>query len=760
MNPADDFTHLVDPNDANTYRGLGDAIIESADDAIISKDLNGIIRSWNKGAERLFGYSAEEIVGQSILTLIPPERQHEEPQILARIKNDEAVAHYETERKTKDGRLVHVSLAISPIKDNRGRIVGAAKIARDIGERLDAEHTRAHLAAIVDSADDAIISKDLNGIIRSWNIAAERLFGYDAREAVGRSILLLIPPDRHHEEVDIIGRIRRGQRIEHYETVRRTKDGRLVPVSLTISPIKDRHGRIVGASKIARDNSERIEAEQTRAYLAAIIEAADDAIVGKDLNGIIRSWNRGAQSLFGYSPEEIIGKSVTTLIPPERQAEEPQILARLRRGQRIEHFETIRITKDGRRIPVSLTTSPIKDGRGRIIGASKIARDISDRIAAENALKEADRRKDEFLAMLAHELRNPLMPIRTGIEIIQRNMDSGRREWALQVIDRQLTQLSRIIDDLLDLARITSGNITLQKDVVGLRQLVTQAVDGVRSLIDAARHDLRVELPPQDVKLYVDPMRIVQALMNLLTNSAKFTPPGGSIVITAAAAGGELTLTVRDTGRGMGTELIPRVFDVFVQGNNDYARTEGGLGVGLSIVRRIAELHGGTVTARSKGAGEGSEFQITLPLAEAVRETIAPPPSHDTRPRRAYRVVVVDDNRDATDTLAEILGFDGHEVARHYTGDGVVEKALAFKADVVVLDLGLPGRDGFEVARSMRAYPDLKEVLLIAVTGYGQPADIARSREAGFNFHLLKPINFDALIKLIDENIGPAPKTS
>lgn len=434
-------------------------------------------------------------------------------------------------------------------------------------------------------------------------------------------------------------------------------------------------------------------------------------------------------------------------MPPERQHEEPQILARLRRGERIEHYETVRVAKNGRRIPISLTTSPVRNSRGQIIGASKIARDISQRIAAENALKDADLRKDQFLAMLAHELRNPLTPIRNGIEIIQRSTDQGRREWAMQVIDRQLIQLTRIIDDLLEIARITSGNITLRREATNLRAIVKTALESARPNIDAGRHTVKVDIPTAEIELYVDAARLVQALVNLLVNSAKFTAPGGSITIVGNAERDQLVLRVRDSGRGIASDLLPRVFDVFSQGASDYARTEGGLGIGLSIVRRVVEMHGGTVTAYSEGAGQGSEFRITLPLAPPPPATASVTSQADVH--HCCRVLVVDDNPDVTDSLAELLTLNGHQVERHYSGAGVLDKALAFRPNVVVLDLGLPERDGFDVARDIRARPELHGALLIAVSGYGQPTDIERTRAAGINFHLLKPVETDELLRLI-----------
>jgi CheY-like chemotaxis protein/two-component sensor histidine kinase len=360
------------------------------------------------------------------------------------------------------------------------------------------------------------------------------------------------------------------------------------------------------------------------------------------------------------------------------------------------------------------------------------------------------------LAMLAHELRNPLTPIRTGLEIVQKNLgDQNRRDWALQVIDRQLVQLTRIIDDLLELARIANGNITLKKEMVSLRTLVANAVETSRPHINARRHVLRVDLPLHEIRLHVDTVRLAQAIANLLSNAAKFTEPGGTIAVKAETADGMVKLCVQDSGRGIDPELLPRVFDVFVQGKQSVARTEGGLGVGLSIVRRIVELHGGSVDATSKGPGRGSEFVLRLPIVAEGTERATIEASHQENGPKRRRVLIVDDNRDVADTIGEFLRLHGHEVEQHYDGNGVLEKALAFQADVLVIDLGLPGRDGFAVARDVRAHPALRRLPLIAISGYGQPADIERGREAGLNFHLVKPVDTQLLMKLIEVNVGP-----
>ena len=355
---------MQQPPDDVAIRHLA-RVVESSDDAIVSKDLNSIITSWNRAAERMFGYTAGEAVGQSVRMLIPADRQGEEDMVLARIRAGEAITHFETIRQRKDGTLVPISLTVSPIHDDAGRVIGASKIARDISDRVQATLASRRLVAIVESSDDAIVSKDLTSVITSWNLAAERIFGYTAAEAIGQSIRMIIPADRQGEEDMVLARIRAGQAITHFETLRQRKDGTLIPISLTVSPILDDTGRVIGASKIARDISGREQAAIASRRLAAVVESSDDAIMTKDLNSIITSWNPAAERMFGYTATEAIGQSIRMLIPEELQAEEDHVLAKIRAGEKIDHFETIRQHRDGTRLSISLTVSPIRNDRGR-----------------------------------------------------------------------------------------------------------------------------------------------------------------------------------------------------------------------------------------------------------------------------------------------------------------------------------------------------------------------------------------------------------
>jgi two-component system, cell cycle sensor histidine kinase and response regulator CckA len=366
-------------------------VVSSHDHAVIGSDLVGIVLDWNKGAQDLYGYTAAEMIGQPIAIVIPEHLHEESLQSLLDICAGPLLRN-ETDRRREQGILVQLSLVFSPVRNSKGEIIGASTIAPDITARTSAGDSRERLAALVESSDDAIIGTSLDGTITTWNSSAEKLFGYSSSEAVGKPILMLLPPERANEESAILARIKKGERIDHFETARIRKDGKRVDVSVTISPIINSSGVIVGASKSARDIGDRKRAEAVQERLAAVLESSDDAIVGKSLDGTITTWNRGAENLFGYSASEAVGKPIQMLLPPERANEELDILTRIKKGERISHFETVRLQKDGKRIDVSVTISPIRDSSGVIIGASKIARDISERKCVEEELRKAEER--------------------------------------------------------------------------------------------------------------------------------------------------------------------------------------------------------------------------------------------------------------------------------------------------------------------------------------------------------------------------------
>jgi PAS domain S-box-containing protein len=508
-----------------------------------------------------------------------------------------------------------------------------SKAAREVARRWQTEMALAHLAAIVDSADDIIVSKTLDGIITTWNGAAERVFGWTAEEAVGQHIKLIIPADRHAEEDQVLARIGRGERVDHFETVRVAKDGRPVEVSITVSPVRDGDGRVVGASKIARDITERRGGEIALARLAAIVESSDDVILSKTLDGVITSWNGAAERVFGWTAAEAVGRHITLIIPADRRAEADEVLARIRRGERVDHFETVRITKDGRPVDVSITVSPVRDASGRVVGASKIARDIGERRRLEEvrarllareqeARLEAEalnRAKDELLATVSHELRTPLNSIFGWARMLQSaGLDDAARERAVKAIVRNASAQARIVEDLLDLSRIAAGRMRLDIEAVDVNAVVEAALETVRPAAAVRDVALTADLDRSVGTTAGAPDRLQQVVWNLLTNAVKFTPAGGRVQISSRRVGATLEIVVADTGEGIAADLLPHVFELFRQGDSSTTRAHGGLGLGLALVRQLVELHGGHVRAESPGPGRGATFRVTLPLTSVV----------------------------------------------------------------------------------------------------------------------------------------------
>jgi PAS domain S-box-containing protein len=471
------------------------------------------------------------------------------------------------------------------------------------------------LAAVVESSDDAIITQSLNGIIETWNRAAERMFGYSAGEALGRPISMLVPPERIDEEDRAVERIRRGDAVRHFETERVAKNGHRVPVSVTMSPVLTPTGDVYGISVIARDLTERRALERNAFHLAAIVSSAEDAIASKDINGIVQTWNKAAERMFGYTAEEMIGHSIRTIIPRDRWHEEDEVLARIRSGRAIDHFETVRQRKDGSLIEISLSVSPIKTSTGAVIGASKIARDISMQRRLAREAEEANRVKDEFLAMLSHELRTPLNAVLGYTRMLRDgHLAPDRRERAMETIERNANLLGQLVADVLDVSSIVTGKVRLKMKSCDLKMLVQAATDVVRPSADAKGIELRVDAPEASVHAICDGERMQQVFWNLLSNAVKFTP-SGHISIALRNSGGRAKVTVTDTGVGIPAKSLPFIFQRFWQGETAAHRATGGLGLGLALARHFVELHGGTIQAASEGEGKGATFVVTLPLA-------------------------------------------------------------------------------------------------------------------------------------------------
>jgi PAS domain S-box-containing protein len=494
------------------------------------------------------------------------------------------------------------------------------------------------------------------------------------------------------------------------------------------------------------------EAERAHAQFAAVVESSDDAIISMASDGLVTSWNDGAARLFGHSSEEMQGESIEKTIPPELRQGEAAVRQQVMRGEHVDHYESVRVTRDGRGVPVSVRLSRMLDRAGRIIGISVIARDITERKRVEEALRLADQRKDAFLATLAHELRNPLAPIRYATRLLEPGVPPQMASDAKKMIDRQLAHMAHLLDDLLDVSRITRGVLEIRREQLDLREVIESAAAAARPLAEAARQELTAAVPAEPLPVKGDAVRLAQVIGNLLHNATKYTPAGGHITVTGSLAGNEVLFSVQDDGIGIAAEALANIFELFVQIDPTGTRAPDGLGIGLSLAKDLVELHQGRIEAHSAGRGLGSEFVVRLPLAVEVPALTAPlatPEKVTALGAAATGVLIVDDNVDAATSLSHVLTLAGYQVRVAHDGERALQIAEQLRPNVVLLDIGLPGMSGHEVARRLRAQPWGAGLRLIAITGWGQDSDRAKSLEAGFDEHLTKPIDPEVLLQCI-----------
>ncbi|HET6880459.1 MAG TPA: PAS domain S-box protein [Pirellulales bacterium] len=744
------------------------------DYAIFGLDPEGRVATWNAGAERMKGYKADEIVGEHFSKFYPQDALDRgwPAEELRRAMADGRIED-EGWRLRKDGSRFWANVVITALRDETGTLRGFAKVTRDLTERRAAEENarrlieeeaarkaaehaareielqREKLHVTLSSIGDAVIVTDADGAVTFLNPVAEELTGWKLDQASGQrlaQIFQIINEDSQQPVENPVVTVFREKRIvaiaNHTALV--CKDGREVPIEDSAAPIRGRHGTIDGAVLVFRDVTEKRRAMETRIHLAAIVESSDDAIIGNDLEGRITSWNPGAERLYGYTAAAIVGQLLSVLIPPDHPDDLPTIMETIKQGGHIDHFETVRVRNDGRRLDVSLTISPIRNSEGRIIGASKIARDITAR-------KEEDRRKNEFLAMLAHELRNPLAPLRTGLEVMRLSAHDGEdAELARRMMERQLEHLVRLVDDLLDVSRISRGKLSLRLERLTLSSVVEHALELCDGLFKEHGQELAVTLPDEPLYVEADQTRLAQALCNLLNNAVKYSDRGSRIWLTVERDGHEAIIRIKDEGIGIEPDMLPKVFDLFIQVDRSLEKSKGGLGVGLTIVKRLVEMHGGTVEAFSEGHGRGSEFVVRLPIAltvvkeQGIAETQEPPHLPGQ-----HRILVVDDNVDAASSLAMMLKIMGNQVRMAHDGVEAIEAAEDFRPDVILLDIGMPRMNGYDACRRIREQSWGKSPFIVALTGWGQEEDKRRSHEAGFNSHLVKPVELAALQRLL-----------
>jgi PAS domain S-box-containing protein len=760
--------------------------LASIGDAVVVTDADGRVTMINKVAETLTGWASDEardhpleavfnIVNESTRRPVesPLKRVMEEGRVVGLANHTVLIA--------KDGVERPIADSAAPIRDEQGRLAGVVLVFRDETEKRRAEQelraraeelalANSYLEAVFGSVNEGILVFDRRGDLVLCNAAGARVCGFATVEEMKRSlshfadVFELSDPDGRPIPVDQwpVSRVLRGESTVDWAAHGRRKDtGQAWEFSFSGHPVLDAGGRQVLSVIVTRDITDRMRAEresqESARKMRSVLDNVIDGIITIDERGTIESYNPAAVKLFGYEASEVIGQNVRMLMPEPYRGEHDTYLANyLRTGQaKIIGIgrEVVGRRKDGTTFPMELAVGEFHLGEGRHF--TGIVRDITDRKRSERELRqraeqlaEADRRKNEFLAMLGHELRNPLAPVRNALQLLKMpglSEEEAREE--REMIERQIDHLVRLVDDLLDVSRFMRGKIELDKRVVDLAGVVARAVETAQPVLDAHGHRLTVSLPSDPIRLEADPIRLSQVLGNLLNNAAKYTERSGRIWLTAGREGGEVVVRVRDSGMGISPELLPHVFDLFVQAERTLARSQGGLGIGLTLVRRLVELHDGRVTASSAGPGLGSEFTVRLPaLSESPRVGEGRPDGPGlAAPGSSRKVLVVDDNVDAAQSLAKLLKRWGHEVHTTYDGLSALEASRTYRPEVVLLDIGMPGIDGYEVARRLRAQPEFRATALAAITGYGQEDDRRRSREAGFDHHFTKPVDPIAL---------------
>lgn len=764
---------------------------------------DGTILWANRAELELLGYAKEEYIGRKIVEFHVDREVIDD--ILCRLLNKEEIRGYEARLRCKDGSIKHVFINSSGLWEGE-RFLHTRCFTHDITDRKRAEEAQARLAAIVESSDDAIVSKTLDAVITTWNRGAERLFGYTAAEAVGQPITLIIPPERLNEEPAILERLRRGEPVDHFETIRVAKDGRRLDISLTISPIRDGAGRIIGISKIARDITARKQAEAAALEQARLLREVAEAgltihsagsldsvlrVIAEEARRILGA-NRGVASLTigEHCKQETSAVSTSWDHEQWRESGVPAFVSgacievcRTNRPMRLTRVELENLPawreENGQKIEYpslrGWMAAPLVSRGGRNLGLIRVADkddgDFTDNdeaileqlahvasIAIENArlnseLREQDRRKDEFLALLAHELRNPLAPLRNGLQVLRlAGADPETIAQTRAMMERQMVHMVRLIDDLLDVSRISRNKMELRRSRVLFADVVSSAVETARPAIEAAGHELTLALPPQPVYLDADLTRLAQVFGNLLTNSAKYTPRGGYIRLSALVQGKEIVASVHDNGIGIPAESLRSIFDMFSQVDRSIERSTGGLGIGLALVRGLVEMHGGSVAAESPGAGKGSTFTVRLPVLEELAGKPPLPSSEEpTRAGPRRRILVVDDNHDSAASMAMMLSLTGNDVRTAHDGLQAIAVANEFHPQVVLMDVGMPRLNGYEAARRIREQPWGRSAIIIALTGWGQDADKLLSKEAGCNGHLVKPVSLSELERLLAE---------
>jgi PAS domain S-box-containing protein len=763
--------------------------------------LDGLVLEANRLAASMLGVPKTRLVGRRLSDYLSPECRPLFSERYTKLLAQQPAGVCELLFVRADHTHFWAQLEMTLLLDETPGVAQCRAAVIDIAERKDIQQRLASLAQIVASSDDLIIGQDLNGRVTSWNLSAERLLGYTAREMIGKTLHALLPPEKA-DELEAFRNPGRGDAVTAFDSELTSRNGRAVPLSLSLSPVRDEANRLIGKSIVGRDISDRVAVHRALerrlrqldllAHTGQTLIMTDDAspavlievfgevsqVIGADIHVY---YQLGATA----SELELVASSG---VPQDGLERTDTLQACEALSTRVAQKRTIVVEEALRHTGRSRTPGLPAQGiscyagfplivRGALIGVVgfaarandrfqegdlQVVQTIRDQISTtlerlvlldelridDQVLKDADRRKDDFIATLAHELRNPLAPISNAVNILRRLDNSNPvQENLVEMMARQVTHMARLVDDLLDVSRVSRGKLVLGKARVELASVLNNAIDTSRPLIEAAAHRFKVDLPGEPLVVEADAGRLSQAFANLLNNAAKYTESGGQITLSARREDDQVEVCVEDTGYGISTELLPHVFDMFVQGTQ---RSPGhtGVGIGLTLVRALVDMHGGSVQALSAGLNQGSRFVVRLPLAAGLPAATQWQLAALTLSSRC-RALLVDDNRDVVDSLGSLLRLMGAQVDVVYDGPSALDTIDRFHPTAMIIDIGMPGMDGYEVARRVRARPHGGEILLIALTGWGQHEDRIRTRRAGFDHHLVKPADLNHLQRLL-----------
>ena len=770
--------------------------LASIGDGVIVTDDVGRIRSMNAEAERLTGWRAEDAVSMAlpdVFHIVNEETGETVENPVEKVLQAGAVVGLanHTELIARNGTRTPIADSAGPIREPGGPVLGVVLVFRDVSIERAAQRAQAHLAAIVQDSGEAIATKNLDGIVQTWNASAQKLFGYAPDEIVGKPITILLPPDRMDEETHILKRLRMGKPVERFETIRVTKDGRHIPVAVSISPVRDYSGRVIGASKLVRDISDVVGAREALAQehelLSVTLASIGDAVITTDAETRVTYLNPVAEEISGWTLASAVGlplERVFRIVSEETREplENP--------AWRVVHDgdtaglanHTLLINKDGEERLIDDSAAPIRNRDGHVIGCVLVFRDVTERrretrqaeieierlLANErNARAEVERTnrmKDEFLATLSHELRTPLNAILGFSQLIEKNPGDvkGVKE-GIQVITRNAKVQVELISDLLDMSRIISGKLRLDVAEVNLQEVVSAGVDAVRHSAQTKGIMIDTDVPRTPVMARGDAGRLEQVVWNLLSNAVKFTPRRGRIRVILRADAGSAQIGVEDTGIGIRPEVLPHLFERFRQGDSSAARDHGGLGIGLALVKHLVELHGGSVSAASEGVGKGSIFTVEIPLTSEPAV-----PSHlETDPHTALAlqnldddnvdleglsVLAIDDQEDSRVFLVRVLESRHARVISAASAEEGIWALKKHRPHIVLCDIGMPGVDGYQFIRELRDAGDQTPAL--AVTAFARAEDRLRALRAGYQAHITKPVNPAELLATIAVFVG------